>query len=114
VPDRDRDPAARPPGSTVDDRRAVGGRRHHGRTLDAIVSVDRAIHRPARADRVRPRPQFDAVQPLAHSRAGDRRLISSVGAMACFVVSAASYVPFIGVALWILPRWTQAHPPSWF
>lgn len=24
--------------------------------------------------------------------------------MACFMVSAASYVPFIGVALWILPR----------
>jgi predicted MFS family arabinose efflux permease len=35
--------------------------------------------------------------------------MSSVGAMACFIVSAASYVPFIGVALWILPRWT---PPQ--
>jgi predicted MFS family arabinose efflux permease len=26
--------------------------------------------------------------------------------VACFVMSAASYVPFIGVALWILPKWT--------
>ena len=34
-------------------------------------------------------------------------LMASVGAMACFVVSAASYIPFIGVALWILPRWTS-------
>jgi len=33
-------------------------------------------------------------------------LISTVGITACFVVNAASYVPFIGVALWILPRWT--------
>ncbi|MGH7617036.1 MAG: MFS transporter, partial [Gemmatimonadaceae bacterium] len=31
-------------------------------------------------------------------------LMTTVGVMACFIVSAASYVPFIGVALWILPR----------
>jgi predicted MFS family arabinose efflux permease len=31
-------------------------------------------------------------------------LMSSVGAIACFVASALSYLPFIGVALWILPR----------
>ena len=31
-------------------------------------------------------------------------LLASVGAAACFGVSAASYVPFVGVALWILPR----------
>lgn len=31
-------------------------------------------------------------------------LIASVGVIGCFVVSAASYIPFIGVALWILPR----------
>jgi MFS family permease len=31
-------------------------------------------------------------------------LMASVGAIGCFVVSAASYVPFIGIALWILPR----------
>lgn len=31
--------------------------------------------------------------------------MSSAGAMACFVLSALSYVPFIGVAFWILPRW---------
>src|SRR5450755_4686203 len=35
-------------------------------------------------------------------------LMSSVGAMACFVVSAASYIPFIGVALWVLSRWVRA------
>jgi MFS family permease len=31
-------------------------------------------------------------------------MIASVGVIGCFVVSAASYLPFIGVALWILPR----------
>jgi MFS family permease len=31
-------------------------------------------------------------------------LISAIGITACFVVNAASYVPFVGVALWILPR----------
>ncbi len=34
--------------------------------------------------------------------------------MACFVVSAASYLPFIGVALWILPRGTAAGVSSKF
>jgi predicted MFS family arabinose efflux permease len=37
-------------------------------------------------------------------------LISSVGVTACFVVSAVSYVPFIGVALWILPRRVRDAP----
>ena len=31
-------------------------------------------------------------------------LMATVGAIGCFVVSAVSYVPFIGIALWILPR----------
>ncbi len=31
-------------------------------------------------------------------------LIASAGAIWCFVISALSYLPFIGVALWILPR----------
>jgi predicted MFS family arabinose efflux permease len=48
--------------------------------------------------------QFNLSRILGPSIAGV--LMSSVGAMACFVVSAASYVPFIGVALWILPRGT--------
>jgi predicted MFS family arabinose efflux permease len=48
--------------------------------------------------------QFNLSRILGPSIAGV--LMSSVGAMACFVVSAASYIPFIGVALWILPRWT--------
>jgi predicted MFS family arabinose efflux permease len=51
--------------------------------------------------------QFNLSRILGPSIAGV--LMSSVGALACFVVSAASYVPFIGVALWILPRWTP--PP---
>lgn len=48
--------------------------------------------------------QFNLSRILGPSIAGV--LMSSVGAMACFVVSAVSYVPFIGVALWILPRGT--------
>ena len=53
--------------------------------------------------------QFNLSRILGPSIAGV--LMSSVGAMACFVVSAVSYVPFIGVALWILPKWTPP-PPS--
>jgi predicted MFS family arabinose efflux permease len=52
--------------------------------------------------------QFNLSRILGPSIAGV--LMSSVGAMACFVVSALSYVPFIGVALWILPRWTPPPP----
>src|ERR1017187_4081333 len=37
-------------------------------------------------------------------------LMSSVGAMSCFVVRAVAYVPFIGVALGILPRRTPEPP----
>jgi predicted MFS family arabinose efflux permease len=48
--------------------------------------------------------QFNLSRILGPSIAGV--LMSSVGAVACFVVSAVSYVPFIGVALWILPKWT--------
>jgi predicted MFS family arabinose efflux permease len=50
--------------------------------------------------------QFNLSRILGPSIAGV--LMASVGAMACFVISAASYVPFIGVALWILPRRTSA------
>ena len=35
-------------------------------------------------------------------------LMASLGAMACFVASAVSYVPFIAVAWWVLPRRSQA------
>jgi predicted MFS family arabinose efflux permease len=48
--------------------------------------------------------QFNLSRILGPAIAGV--LMSSVGAMACFAISAVSYVPFIGVALWILPRWT--------
>ncbi len=53
--------------------------------------------------------QFNLSRILGPSIAGV--LMSSVGATACFVVSAVSYVPFIGVALWILPRFTP-NPPK--
>jgi predicted MFS family arabinose efflux permease len=60
--------------------------------------------------------QFNLSRILGPSIAGV--LMSSVGAIACFIVSAVSYVPFIGVALWILPRWTPpaslADPPRRF
>ena len=52
--------------------------------------------------------QFNLSRILGPAIAGV--LMSSAGAMACFVVSAVSYVPFIGVALWILPKWTP--PPA--
>jgi predicted MFS family arabinose efflux permease len=51
--------------------------------------------------------QFNLSRILGPSIAGV--LIAGFGAMACFVVSAASYIPFIGVALWILPRRTAEH-----
>jgi len=50
--------------------------------------------------------QFNLSRILGPALAG--LLMSGFGPIACFVVSAASYVPFIGVALWILPRW---NPP---
>ena len=73
LPDRDRRPAGHRARPAVDDHRALGRRRRHRRALDAVVSVDRAVDRRARADRPRPRAQLDAVQPLAHSRTVDRR-----------------------------------------
>jgi predicted MFS family arabinose efflux permease len=46
--------------------------------------------------------QFNLSRILGPTLAGI--LMTSVGAIGCFAVSAASYVPFILVALWILPR----------
>ncbi len=37
-------------------------------------------------------------------------LMATVGAIGCFVVSAVSYVPFIGIAIWILPRQMRPRP----
>jgi predicted MFS family arabinose efflux permease len=54
--------------------------------------------------------QFNLSRILGPAIAGV--LMSSVGAIACFVVSALSYVPFVGVALWILPRWTPPARPG--
>jgi MFS family permease len=53
--------------------------------------------------------QFNLSRVLGPSLAGV--LISSFGMMACFVVSALSYIPFIGIALWILPK-RCARPPA--
>lgn len=54
--------------------------------------------------------QFNLSRILGPSVAGV--LMSSVGVMACFVVSAVSYVPFVGVALWILPRGRPRRPAA--
>jgi predicted MFS family arabinose efflux permease len=54
--------------------------------------------------------QFSLSRILGPAIAGG--LIATLGITACFVVNAASYVPFIGVALWILPRWTPPAPPT--
>jgi MFS family permease len=40
-------------------------------------------------------------------------LMATVGAIGCFVVSAVSYIPFIGIAVWILPRQSKTqHVPD--
>jgi len=46
--------------------------------------------------------QFNLSRILGPAVAG--ALMAGVGAVGCFALNAASYVPFIGVALWILPR----------
>lgn len=46
--------------------------------------------------------QFNLSRTLGPAIAG--LLMASVGSIACFVLNAASYIPFIWVALWILPR----------
>ena len=53
--------------------------------------------------------QFNLSRILGPAIAGV--LMASIGAVACFALSAASYIPFIGVALWILPR-RATGPPS--
>jgi MFS family permease len=50
--------------------------------------------------------QFNLSRILGPALAGV--LMASVGAVGCFAVSAASYLPFIAVALWILPH-AAAH-----
>jgi predicted MFS family arabinose efflux permease len=46
--------------------------------------------------------QFNLSRILGPAIAG--ALMASMGAVACFALNAASYIPFIGIALWILPR----------
>ncbi|MEJ1961438.1 MAG: MFS transporter [Gammaproteobacteria bacterium] len=52
--------------------------------------------------------QFSLSRILGPAVAGV--LMSSVGAAGAFAVSAASYLPFILIALWILPRGATAQP----
>jgi MFS family permease len=58
--------------------------------------------------------QFNLSRILGPAVAG--ALMASIGMAGAFAVSAASYLPFIGVALWVLPRRLQptlpAAPPS--
>lgn len=56
--------------------------------------------------------QFNLSRILGPALAGG--LLVGVGAVGCFAVSALSYVPFIAVALWILPRTvhTAQRPPG--
>jgi predicted MFS family arabinose efflux permease len=51
--------------------------------------------------------QFNLSRILGPSIAGI--LLVSMGAAGCFAISALSYLPFIAVALWILPRGKTAH-----
>lgn len=46
--------------------------------------------------------QFNLSRVVGPALAGT--LLASVGLVACFAANAASYVPFVAVALWILPR----------
>jgi MFS family permease len=54
--------------------------------------------------------QFNLSRILGPAIAGV--LMAGAGTLACFVLSAASYIPFIGVALWILPGSRPATNPS--
>ena len=54
--------------------------------------------------------QFNLSRILGPAVAG--ALMASIGMAGAFAVSAASYLPFIGVALWVLPRRLQATVPA--
>lgn len=54
--------------------------------------------------------QFNLSRILGPAIAGV--LLASAGAVACFALNAASYIPFIGVALWILPRRAKSSAPA--
>ncbi len=52
--------------------------------------------------------QFNLSRILGPALAGV--VMASIGAVGCFVLNAASYIPFIGVAIWILPRRGPRQP----
>jgi len=49
--------------------------------------------------------QFNLSRIIGPAVAG--LLMTSAGVISCFAISAVSYVPFICVALWILPHWSR-------
>jgi MFS family permease len=54
--------------------------------------------------------QFNLSRILGPAIAG--MLMAGGGAIACFALNAASYIPFIGIALWILPRGVSKSRPK--
>jgi hypothetical protein len=85
--------------------------RHDALTSIDKSHVDRAVYRQARSDRFRPRLErhhFNLSSILGPALAGV--LIASLGAVGCFALNAATYLPCIWVALWILPR--GSPPPA--
>lgn len=54
--------------------------------------------------------QFNISRIIGPALAGI--LMATIGTIGCFVVSATSYIPFIAVALVILPRGKTAHTAS--
>ncbi len=54
--------------------------------------------------------QFNLSRILGPALAGI--LMASVGAVGCFALNAASYLPFIWVAIWILPRHNRRGAPA--
>ncbi len=53
--------------------------------------------------------QFNLSRILGPAIAGT--LIAGIGVIGCFAINAASYIPFILIALWILPRREPARAP---
>jgi predicted MFS family arabinose efflux permease len=72
-------------------------------SMPSFQSIVPSIVAPDRIDRglALNSTQFNLSRILGPSLAG--LLMSGAGMAACFAVSAVSYLPFIGVALWILP-----------
>ncbi len=85
-------------------------------TLSAIVGITDALSMPSFqsiAPSIVEREQIPSALALNSTQFNRSRILgpavagavlAGVGAIGCFALNAASYIPFIGVALWILPR----------